>query len=248
MICNLCGGGQWEDMGKRKSVKCATCGSLERTRAIKLVFDKLRLPESGARILHFAPEKALSSWFRRTSPSGYDPVDINPAAYPDAQPRRFDLLTDCATLPSDHYDLIVHIHVLEHIPMNIAPILHHLHRALSPNGLHVFCIPIIDAYYDEYFGKLPPDMADKRFGQFDHVRLFGKKDMGRHIGSILKLDYNYSLTDYATADVLEKFNIPEFDRTGLTGSTIFVCKKRITSCGYSCRRRARTNRCHVVNM
>jgi hypothetical protein len=225
MQCNLCGGSTWLNMGNREGVRCAECGSLERTRAVKLVLEALGRPRHGDRILHFAPEKGLARLFKAISPQGYEPADFNPAIYPDASPRRFDLTTDCASLQTDCYDLILHMHVLEHVPVNIAHVLHHFHRALKPAGLHIFCIPIVDAPYDEYLGYLSQEQALRRFGQHDHVRTFGEKDLQRHLGSILRLKDAYSLRDYADDATLARFNIPEALRSGFNGNTIFVMQK-----------------------
>jgi hypothetical protein len=130
MQCNICGGTEWLDMSTRKAVRCETCSSLERTRALKLVLDYYGLLKKDAKILHFAPEKGLSAIFSKLSPQGYDPVDYNPEMYKYANARKFDMTKDLSSLPDNYYDLIVHVHVLEHIPMNIAPIMYHLHRAL----------------------------------------------------------------------------------------------------------------------
>jgi phosphoglycolate phosphatase len=212
-------------MNSRKGVRCADCNSLERTRPVRVVLHALDRPKRGDRILHFAPERGLAQLFKTISPEGYEPADFNPAIYPDASSRRFDLTTDCASLEADSYDLILHLHVLEHIPINIAYVLHHLHRALKPTGLHIFCVPIVDAPYDEYFGSLSHEDALRRFGQNDHVRLFGEKDVHRHLGAILRLKGTYSLRDYADDATLARFNIPEALRSGLNSNTIFVMQK-----------------------
>ena len=60
MQCNICGGTAFTDMPKRPAVRCADCGSLERTRVAALhITEELRLA-SGSPILHFAPERGLS--------------------------------------------------------------------------------------------------------------------------------------------------------------------------------------------
>lgn len=222
-VCNLCGSTAWGDMNSRAGVRCLGCNSVERTRAMKLVLDHLGMPRPDARILHFAPDKGLSRHLENCA--FYDPVDFDPKWYPHTHTRQFDMLKDMETLETNSYDLIIHSHVLEHIPCNIAPLLHHMYRALKPDGWHVFCIPIIDSYYDECFRPLGREVANKRFGQFDHVRLFGAKDMDRHIGSLVRLDCDYTLYKYASLETIEKANIPLFDRQGLQGSTIFATRK-----------------------
>jgi phosphoglycolate phosphatase len=224
-VCNICGGSDWKDINMRAAVFCGTCGSYERTRAMKLVLDSLDRPQPGDRILHFAPEKGLSDWFSKTCGVGYEPADIDPSIYPHARVRQFDLVTDTASLPSNSYDLVVHNHVLEHIPCSLAHVLFHLHRALTPRGKHVFSVPIMSGCYEEDFGELTHENATKRFGQFDHVRRFGRDDMDRHLGQLLDVDLNYNLYAYRSRSELEACNIPEIYRTGLHSCTIFVAGK-----------------------
>lgn len=112
--CNICGSTEWKDRGSRKGVRCAGCNSLERTRAIKIVLDKLNLPRMESKILHFAPELGLAKRFFRASPSGYDPVDFSPENFPNIAVRKLDLVADSPSLPTDYYDLIIHSHVIEY--------------------------------------------------------------------------------------------------------------------------------------
>lgn len=212
-------------MGSRRGVRCTACGSLERTRSIKLLLDTMGLPKRGARVLHLAPEAGLASWLRSVSPKGYDPVDLYPSLYKQMAVRKFDLVTDSPKLPDDHYDLILHSHVMEHIPCTLAFPFYHLSRALKPDGVHVFCVPLMDGSYDEDLGPLSAEDAIRRFGQRDHVRRFGKSDIERHLGMVMRLDTDFSLYRLFDAATLDRHNIPESQRTGLHGSTIFIARK-----------------------
>lgn len=225
MNCNLCGGTEWIDMGNRKNVRCAQCGSLERTRAIGLFLDHFEIPKPGATIFHMAPERGLADYLKTKNPDHYDAVDIDPSRYPHTDVRRFDAVTDCASLKTDHYDLIIHSHVLEHIPCSIAYVLFHLSRALKPGGLHLFCVPILKGHYAEDFAPLTHEDATARFGQFDHLRRFSRDDIDKHLGQIMRINKNYSLYDTFDKETLDGANIPENERTGLKGSTIFVTGK-----------------------
>lgn len=212
-------------MNGRVGVRCASCGSLERTRALKLVLDHLKLPQANSTVLHFAPEAGLARCLSEASPSGYDGVDISPENFPNLKVRKFDIITDCPSLPSNHYDLILHSHVAEHIPCNLAFMFYHFSRALKPSGFHVFCIPIMSGHYDEYFGPLTSDEAVRRFGQNDHVRRFGIDDLHLHLGMIMKLKKQYDLSDYVQDKIMDEYNIPTKERSGLNSSTIFVTRK-----------------------
>lgn len=223
--CNLCGGTDWKDINQRIGVYCSTCGSMERTRAMKLVLDSLEIPKPGNRVLHFAPEKGLFSTLSSSCGEGYECVDIDPSLYPYARPRRFDLVTDAPRLPSETYDLIVHNHVLEHIPCNLAYVFFHLHRALTPTGKHVFSVPILPGCYEEDLGSLSAQEAVRRFGQDDHVRRFGRDDISFYLGQLVNLNFDYSLYNFCSASDLEACNIPRSLREGLHSSTIFVASK-----------------------
>lgn len=223
--CNICGSSDWKDQGSRIGVRCGGCNSLERTRAIKIVLDKLELPKANSKILHFAPEFGLAKRFAEVSPSGYDPVDFSPENFRNLPVRKFDLIADSPKLVSNYYDLIIHSHVMEHIPCNLAYVFFHLSRALKPDGAHVFCLPFMHGHYDEYLGPLPPEEAKRRFGQGDHFRWIGTSDIDRHLGSFMKLKPKYSLSDYADDGTMDRYNIPMRERTGLNGSTIIVAAK-----------------------
>ncbi|MFL9827947.1 class I SAM-dependent methyltransferase [Rhodoplanes sp. SY1] len=224
-ICNLCGSTEWIDMNGRVGVRCRSCGSVERTRAVKLVMDHLGIPKPGMRVLHLAPEKGLSTLFSAVCGDGYDPVDLDPRRYLHTRTRKFDIISDASTLPDNHYDIILHLHVLEHIPCNLAHAIYHLYRALKPDGRHIFCIPLMSGHYDECFAPLSNEMRTLRFGQFDHVRRFGVEDFDHHIGLLLNLDKDYSLYNTHSRDQLDACNIPVKERSGLNGSTIFVTSK-----------------------
>lgn len=223
--CNLCGSTEWADMNKRSLVRCAKCSSLERTRALKLTLDRLGIPKNGDRVLHFAPERSLGTWLQQQCGDGYNPVDLEPSQYSFVKTQKFDIISDSPNLPSNHYDLILHSHVMEHIPISIGFIFHHLTRALKDDGYHIFCIPMMPGNFEEYFGSMSPEEAHKRFGQSDHVRNFGINDVDRHLGAFFRLKQHYSLYDHHTKEELDACNIPERERQGLNGSTVFVTRK-----------------------
>ena len=143
MRCNICGGTAFTDMPKRPSVRCAGCGSLERTRVAALHVTEHLRPAPGSRILHFAPERGLSAMLREIGGGHYRAVDIDPSRYPGLGVERFDLCTDVFDLARDHYDLIVHNHVLEHVECNYTAVLIRLAHALGDRGTMRFSLPIL---------------------------------------------------------------------------------------------------------
>lgn len=224
--CNLCGGTTFEDWKNRPKSLCSQCHSQERTRVLKLYLDKLDLgPES--KILHIAPERSLAAYLtaRVGSGDGYDAVDINPKRYSFANARKLDLVTDAEGLPSEYYDLILHVHVIEHLPCDDTSVLFHLHRALKPTGLHLCSIPILKGRYAAEFTPMSPERALKEFGHKEHVRRFGRDDIHRTLGMIFELPAEYDLETEFDVATLDRFNVPAFARKGWSPHTVLAWRK-----------------------
>lgn len=181
---------------------------------------------SKSRILHLAPElgiyRALS---RVVETDNYEVTDIDPSRYSFAKGIRTLDLCNLDDLRDNHYDLILHSHVLEHIPCNIAYTLFHLHRALKPDGWHVCVIPFVSGHYDECYAKIPDQERIRRFGQDDHVRRFGRDDVDRHLGSIMSFDKDFDAARDFRPDLLAGANIPESAWRGLTAHTVLRLRK-----------------------
>ncbi len=223
--CNLCGHSRFTPDGERPEWICTHCGSRDRTRLLWLFLNRLELSPH-TRILHLAPEKGIyDALIRRVGLPNYETADIDPKRYPfAANIRRLDLC-HLEALPSDHYDLILHSHVLEHTPCDIAYTLRHLHRALAPHGIHLCIIPFLSGCWDESFEDIGDAERERRFGQFDHVRRFGRDNIERHLGAILDLDTHFDATRTFTPEVLRSCNIHEIVWRGLTPETVLTLKK-----------------------
>lgn len=222
--CNLCGGTKFEPVGNRKNARCAKCDSLERTRVMKLVLDDLGLPRKGSRVLHFAPEPGMSKIL--SDGTDYEAVDLFPDLFKFTKVKKFDITKDVAELPSKRYDLIVHSHVMEHIPCDTTAVLYHLHRALKPKGVHLCCIPILpNKTYAEDLGPISRDHATKEFGQYDHVRRWGSKDLGKTLGMALRLPYDYDIETQIGAERLRAHAIPESMWHGYNPSSVLTLRR-----------------------
>lgn len=219
MRCNICGCTVFVDMRGRGSVRCRDCGSLERTRLLWMYFRQLHLP-SGARILHLAPERGIHDAIRKMDGIGsYVCADISPERYGFANCVKMDLCELDQWLSED-FDLIMHCHVLEHVPCCLAYSLYHLHRMLKPGGRHLCVIPFTSGCYDESFQELTPEERTRRFGQYDHVRRFGRRDIGSHLGKLLRLPEAFDATMDFDVDQLGEANIPEAHWRGFHLSTV----------------------------
>ncbi|UXU07195.1 class I SAM-dependent methyltransferase [Agrobacterium tumefaciens] len=226
MQCNICGSGSFIAMNKRPNVRCSGCGSVERTRVIKMMLDQLGLPKPGMRVLHLAPEEGLANYLRGiVGADNYDARDIDLERYKKIKVTYFDLVKDVDKLPSKAFDLIIHSHVMEHLPCNVTAVLFHLHRALTDNGAHVCSIPICDGYYEESTFPLPDAERERRFGQFDHVRRFGTEDLHLTLGMLFKIPKTYDLTTTFSEADLNSANIPATTWRGYSPHSVLALKK-----------------------
>lgn len=192
---------------------------------MKLILDDLGLPKPGQRVLHIAPERGLGPYIKNLTGDLYEAVDLVPKNFGWVTTKKLDLTTDAAELPSESYDLIIHSHVMEHIPCNITAVLFHLHRALKPTGWHICCIPIVNGAYEVDLRAMDKEQATKRFGQFDHVRRFGADDLNLTLGMIFRLPEQYDLEDRFGTSLLDAHNIPMPARKGWSMHSILAFRK-----------------------
>lgn len=226
MKCNICGGTAFTDMPKRPKVRCASCGSLERTRVAALEITRRVKPAPGARILHFAPERGLSALLRGIGGAQYRAVDLDPSRYPGLPVEHFDLTRDIFDLAPGSFDLIVHNHVLEHVEANYTIVLLRLARALSDEGAMVFSIPILPGGFSDELIKAPLAEKLERFGPMLHVRRFGTDMLQQTLGMIFPVPDRYDLAArFDPADLVEA-NIPPHHWSAYTGASIFTVRRR----------------------
>lgn len=223
--CNLCGGTEFEDLKSRKKVKCTGCRSVERTRLLWMYLEEVEFTPQ-TRVLHLAPERGLyKKLHERIAPGNYICSDINPRRYKFVDNIiRLDLC-DLDAQPSEAYDLIVHSHVLEHVPCNFAYTLFHLHRMLRPGGMQICVIPFSAGKYDESFQDIPVEERVRRFGQHDHVRRFGVEDRESHLGSVVRLPAEFDARARFGEERLREANIPKKAWTGFTVHTVLTLRK-----------------------
>lgn len=208
--CNLCGyKGRFRSFGHppRYEAECAQCFSGERQRLFKLWADRNSERLRGAELLHFAPEQALRD-FLQPLVRRYVSADINP--------HHADLVLniEALDLPSNSYDVIFCSHVLEHV--NDGKALAELHRVLRPSGLVVVMVPIIEGWETTYENDrvIAPQERERHFGQWDHVRYYGR-DLRDRIGRS-----GFALEEFTAEE-------PYVQQFGLfRGEKIFLCTKR----------------------
>lgn len=145
-----------------------------------MILSRLGLLRTGVRMLNLAPEAFMICLGRVKIGDGYQGADYDPSLFAKwGQPiLQIDLCGDLGKLPAEHYDVIMHNHVLEHVPCDVSKVLAGLNRAIKPGGYHLFSAPIrVDAETIEDFNPaLTPQDRRRLFGQEDHMRYFGDSD------------------------------------------------------------------------
>jgi len=123
---------------------------------------------AGKDVLHFAPERYFKELIKRSSmhyiTADYERGDCN-------------LKLDISSMPSvssESFDIVIACDVLEHVPDDLAA-MNELHRILRPGGTAILSIPQMDfpATTDTDPTVTDPKERENRFGQKDHVRMYG---------------------------------------------------------------------------
>ncbi|RAJ14627.1 class I SAM-dependent methyltransferase [Olleya aquimaris] len=185
---------------QRNNVLSPSTLSLERHRLLWLYLkNETDFFSAEKKVLHFAPEQCFLKRFRALNNLDYTTTDLlSPIA---------DVKADICNLPfeDNSYDIILCNHVLEHIPDDTKA-MQELFRVMKPGGFGVFQIPQ-DLNRETTFED--NSITDKKerakiFGQYDHVRIYGRDyfDKLRSIGfKVEEVDYTAQLS----AEAIEQY-------------------------------------------
>ncbi len=198
---------------QRDNVLSPSTLSLERHRLLWLwLQNETDFFSKSQKMLHFAPEQAFYKRFRALKNLDYTTTDLNsPLA---------DVKADICKLPFDDnsYDTIFCNHVLEHIPDDTKA-MQELYRVLKPGGIAILQIPQEldrETTFEDNSITDPIERA-KIFGQYDHVRVYGRDyfDKLRAIGfTVAVIDYTNTLAP----ELVKKYCLAQ-------GEILPVCKK-----------------------
>lgn len=171
-LCPLCGSRFWHLNGLRRKripkLNCTACGAVERHRWLWLYLNRYTelLKQSSLDVLHISPAAPLEKCLRAVKKLNYKTSDMNSASL-DFQ---FDLT--CIDLPRKMFDVILCIHVLEHISDDRSAI-RGVFQMLRPGGWAVFMVPQKGETTQEDSFILSPADRQRLYGRPDHVRRYG---------------------------------------------------------------------------
>lgn len=184
---------------QRNNVLSPSTLSLERHRLLWLYLkNETDFFSAKKKVLHFAPEQCFLKRFRKLENLKYTTTDLlSPIA---------DVKADICNLPfeDNSYDVILCNHVLEHIPDDTKA-MQELFRVLKSGGYGVFQIPQDLSRSKTFEDDTITDKKEraKIFGQYDHVRVYGRDyfDKLRSIGfKVNEVDYTAQLSEEDTTE------------------------------------------------
>lgn len=187
--------------------------SLERHRLLWLYLNnETNFFSKTLKVLHIAPEQCFYNLFKNLKNINYTTFDLNsPLA---------DIKGDICNLPfkENSFDFILCNHVLEHINDD-KKAMKELYRVLNKNGTAILQVPINQKSSKTFEDSSIVDKKQRieKFGQYDHIRLYG-------------LDYFKKLESFGfKVDPLKyskEFTENEIIKYGLIKDEIIpVCKK-----------------------
>ena len=153
----------------RQDVQCPGCASLPRHRILASWCESHKEVLTGKRILYFAPERGMVTWLK-SNKIKFTTADLF------AWDTDLKLDIQATGLPDGSYDVIICNHVLEHVDDYMVA-LREIRRVLSDDGILICSFPMSKnvEYVDEDTSVNTDEGRLHRYGQSDHVRLFGMK-------------------------------------------------------------------------
>ena len=197
----------------RKNALSPSTLSLERHRLLWLyLINETVLFEKKIKLLHFAPEQAFYKRFKKLNNIQYDSIDINsPLA---------KIKADICDLPikDNTYDFILCNHVLEHV-LDDKKAMSELYRVLKKGGTGIFQVPIDMNRKKTFQDDSITDKLERNkiFGQYDHVRVYGKDYFNKLENTGFKVQQIDYSKEFSNEDIL-KYSI-------IKGEVIPVCTK-----------------------
>ncbi len=149
---------------------CPNCLSLERHRLLWLYLkQKTCFFKDNIKVLHIAPEQPFIKRFKNLNNLDYVTADLYSPIV--------DIKTDIRNMVfnDNEFDVVICNHVLEHID-DEQKALSEVLRVLKPGAWAILQVPVdynLDKTFEDDSITSPKD-REKYFGQYDHVRQYGK--------------------------------------------------------------------------
>jgi SAM-dependent methyltransferase len=162
---------------RRDNDRCPICHACDRTRLMMHYLETVvGVGTKPVSILHVAPDFGLYLWLKRQQGVTYTGSDIDAARYRHISNIVTADLTK-APFADQSFDVVVCSHVMEHIPDDRKAMAEVL-RILKPGGHALLLTPLaIDGLgTQEDITLNNPAEQERRFGQWDHLRIYGKDD------------------------------------------------------------------------
>ena len=189
----------------RKGVLSPSTLSLERHRSLWLYLKKeTELLKNSAKIelLHIAPEQCFYSIFKKKENLNYTTFDLNsPLA---------EIHGDIAKLPfqENTFDCILCNHVLEHIK-NDSLAMKELFRVMKPGGYGIVQVPMqpnrLKTYED--FSITNAKERVKHFGQYDHVRWYGRDDYFTRLENVGFRTQKVNVNEFFSKEEINRYGL-----------------------------------------
>lgn len=187
----------------RKGVLSPSTLSLERHRSLWLYITRetdLLTTERPIDLLHIAPEQCFYSILRSQPSINYTTFDLNS---PLASVRG-----DLTQMPFEDsaFDCILCNHVLEHIRDDFKA-MKELYRVLRPGGWGILQVPMQPNRNSTYENWDIVDPAERtlHFGQYDHVRWYGRIDFFDRLASVGFETNAIQVNDYFTSEEITTY-------------------------------------------
>lgn len=161
--------------GRRDNCICPRCYSTDRDRLIYLyLVNFTRIFSQPKKMLHVAPSGGLKAILHNIPVLNYqEGIKYHEGFYYSKDISIIDIQN--LDFDDNSFDIIFCNHVLEHIQEDRVA-MKELYRVMKPNGWAILQVPISTALESTY--EDPSITSEKEreihFGQFDHVRIYGK--------------------------------------------------------------------------
>lgn len=175
---------------QRDNVLSPSTFSLERHRLLWLYLtQETDFFTAKNKVLHIAPEQCFYNRFKKLKNLEYITADLNsPLA---------DIKANICDLPfeDNSFDIIFCNHVLEHVEDD-KKAMSELFRVLKPLGMGIFQVPQDLQRTETYenFSITNPKERALHFGQYDHVRVYGKD----YFNKLRSVGFTVNEVDYTT--------------------------------------------------